>query len=169
MKKLLPLAMIFILLSASIAGKTPDQCVVKYGDSAIGSFAAQVGEEELTTKSFPISGAGLLANAQVYYTDELIGLNVGDNAVLDVSVTIRLDIAEKASSKRGFRLTDKETVTRAILSDFAGINMMTVCKKALSDPAYAVKVAPNKRMMEILKDSCSSYVANEGKNVISTS
>jgi hypothetical protein len=169
MKIVLLVIMIFVSLLAAIAGEVPNQCKVTYGDSAIGSFTATTGEEKLTTLSFPIPGAELLAIAQVYYTDEFIRLDVSDNALLDESVTIRLEIAEKAPPKPGLRLSGKGTVTRAIFGDFAGINMLELCKKALSDSAYAAKVAPNSRMKEILKVSCSSYVANEGRNTIGVS
>jgi hypothetical protein len=43
------------------------------------------------------------------------------------------------------------------------------CHLVIPDSAYAAKVASNGRMREILKDSCGSYVANDGKNTIGVS
>jgi hypothetical protein len=158
----------FASVSAS-AGVVPDQCTVSLGGQVLGSFKATVGEEELTMQAYAIPGTKLQAIARVYFTDELIGLNVGNGAVLDISTTIRLDVDKQVPADPNFPLLDKANVTRAILDNFGDINMMDVCKKALADPQYAAQVARSEGDMAVLMDSCKSYVELGGKNVISAS
>ena len=50
----------------------------------LGDFQSQMGEEEMTTRAFKISGSALTFTATVYYTDESLP---GDLALLCVAVS----------------------------------------------------------------------------------
>jgi hypothetical protein len=119
MRKLILVAMVIAVLSgAALAQSNSDACHVYFVDVSaaekaykslpanatqeaqakalasvmkiLGEFQAVVGEEELTTKSYPFPDSKLLITASVFYTDEsmpaesmMLGLVVSDKALKD--------------------------------------------------------------------------------------
>lgn len=119
MKKLILVAMMIAVLSvAALAQSNGDACHVYFVDVSaaekaykslpanatqeaqakalasvmkiLGEFQAVVGEEELTTKSYPFPDSKLVITASVFYTDEsmpaesmMLGLVVSDKALKD--------------------------------------------------------------------------------------
>lgn len=61
----------------------------KYPDSEqiLGTFEANVGEEVLTTKSYPVPGTRQFVTASVYYTDEAMRSS-GSRASMSVSIVV---------------------------------------------------------------------------------
>jgi hypothetical protein len=57
----------------------------------LGQFSATVGEEELTTKSFPLPGSNAVITASVYYTDEMMRSKTGSDSML-----LGIVVADKA-------------------------------------------------------------------------
>jgi hypothetical protein len=62
----------------------------------LGTFAAKIGEEELTTKHFPIPNSKSIISASVFYTDESMALQKkGNELIEDSSITLGIVISNK--------------------------------------------------------------------------
>ena len=94
--------MMSLSTGAAVAGDIPNQCTVSYvrkgkPDVELGKFAADVGEEVLTTKSFAIPDSKMKATVNLYFTDESLGYN-HPKFIQDNSMFVALDVSVDAKS-----------------------------------------------------------------------
>jgi hypothetical protein len=62
----------------------------------LGTFAVKIGEEELTTKHFPIPNSKAIISASVFYTDESMALQKkGNELIEDSSIALGIVISNK--------------------------------------------------------------------------
>jgi hypothetical protein len=62
----------------------------------LGTFTVKIGEEELTTKHFPIPNSKAIVSASVFYTDESMALQKkGNDLIEDSSITLGIVISNK--------------------------------------------------------------------------
>jgi hypothetical protein len=52
--------------------KQEDAKILSSGITIVGRFSPKIGEEELTTKTYPLPGADQIITASVFYTDEMM-------------------------------------------------------------------------------------------------
>jgi hypothetical protein len=164
------LLVIFVSVHARAAG-APTTCQVGVTDlktgaySALGNFEAELGEEQLTTKTFQLTNPKRLITARVYFTDEWVGIKwPDDKAIHDLSTTVRIDV-EKKAKKGDVAATGEGTQTRVLFSDWNNLKAIDVCNKALSDKQYAASIAAGGNL-PILLDSCQAYVENSESNTL---
>jgi hypothetical protein len=73
---------------------SPDE--ISQPTKIFGTFAAKIGEEELTTKHFPMPNSKAIISASVYYTDESMALQKkGDKRIEDSSIMLGIVISGK--------------------------------------------------------------------------
>src|SRR5262245_35481673 len=65
----------------------------------LGAFEATVGEEELTTKSYPLQLGGLVATVAVYYTDEMMR-STGHSDSMMVGIVVSDHVEENVIASR---------------------------------------------------------------------
>ena len=170
MKKIFLGLVVFVSVKAFAAG-APTNCKVsvtdKKGKSVLSeTFVAEVGEEELTTKTYVVRELKKVVTARVYFTDEWVGIKWGD-ATHDFSTTVRLDVEKRAQTGE-FKAKDEGTQTRVLFSDWNNLKAVDVCNKALSDKEYAASIAPGGNL-PVLLDSCRAYVLNLESNTLQVS
>jgi hypothetical protein len=63
------------------------------GITIVGRFSPKIGEEELTTKTYPVPGTGQIITASVFYTDELMFSTRSDTVE---SMLVGIAVSKKA-------------------------------------------------------------------------
>jgi hypothetical protein len=87
-KTLFLLCLLLLCVSDTLAqSSNSDRCEVAVADvqskksEVLGSFASVIGEEELTTKAFPLPRSSYFIVASVFYTDESMASKKGSDSV----------------------------------------------------------------------------------------